>query len=104
MTDPLIDETTITQFNRDLADRGCTAHVELFGLEDAMVACEGRCLQILVLIDDEGRFITELPLAVSCEMVALAYALHGRGVTFGVQAGEDAAWAKLRFLIGAAAA
>lgn len=104
MTDPLIDETTIAQFNRDLADRGCTAHVELFGLEDAMVANERRCPQILVLIDDEGRFITELPLALSCEMVALAYSLYGRGVTFGVQAGEDAAWAKLRFLIGAAAA
>ncbi|PNQ04055.1 hypothetical protein A8G00_09140 [Sphingobium sp. SA916] len=59
---------------------------------------------MLALIDDEGRFITELPLTVSSEMVALAYSLYGRGVTFGVRAGEDAAWAKLRFLIGAAAA
>jgi hypothetical protein len=84
MTDPLIDETTIAQFNRDLAERGCTAHVALFGLENAMVASEGRCPHILVLIDDEGRFITELPLAVSCEMVALAYALYGRGVTSGI--------------------
>ncbi|AJR26482.1 hypothetical protein A0J57_00475 [Sphingobium sp. 22B] len=59
---------------------------------------------MLALIADEGRFITELPLAVSSEMVALAYCLYGRGVTSGVQAGADAAWAKLRFLIGAAAA
>ena len=102
MTDPLIDEASIAQFNRVLAKRGCKAHVALFDLASA--PCEGRCPQILALIDDEGGFITEVPLTASCEMVALAYALCGRGFSRGVEAGEDAAWAKLRFLIGAPSA
>ena len=37
-------------------------------------------------------------------MAAIAFRLYARGLNRGVRAGEDAAWAKLRYLIGAAAA
>lgn len=33
-----------------------------------------------------------------------AYRLYGQGLNRGVRVGETAAWAKLRYLIGAAAA
>ncbi|WP_263626345.1 hypothetical protein [Novosphingobium percolationis] len=36
--------------------------------------------------------------------MAIAYRLYGQGLNHGVRAGEAAAWAKLRYLIGAAAA
>jgi len=59
---------------------------------------------MLELQDDEGTFLDFIPASSNPQMAAIAYRLYGRGLNLGVRAGEDAAWAKLRHLIGAASA
>jgi hypothetical protein len=81
----------IESFNRDLAGLDSSARVS---------APQGR--DDLELLDDEGVVLALIPSSTSPVMVAIAFALHSQAFTRGVEAGERAAWAKLRFLIGAA--
>lgn len=94
--DPVITAMFIESYNADLAALGSAARVALpsNALHDDM----------LELQDDEGTFLDLIPASAEPQMAAIAYRLYGRGLNLGVRAGEDAAWAKLRHLIGAAAA
>jgi hypothetical protein len=89
-----IKQLRVDRFNADLAELDSAAHVDL-------PSVEGRG-DLLELQDDEGNFLDFIPDSASPEMVAIAYRLYGRGLNHGVRAGEAAAWAKLRHLIGAA--
>lgn len=57
---------------------------------------------LLELHDEDGEFLEFLPASATPEIVAKAYFLYGLGLNRGTRAGEAAAWAKLRTLIGAA--
>ncbi len=94
--DPVITAMFIESYNADLAALGSAARVALpsNGLQEDM----------LELQDDEGTFLDSIPASAEPQMAAIAYRLYGRALNLGVRAGEDAAWAKLRHLIGAAAA
>ena len=93
--DPMIDALFVEQFNQELASLNCAATVSL---SDATAG-----LQVFELRDDEGSVVTFIPLGASPEMAAIAYRLYGQGLNRGVRVGEEAAWAKLRHLIGAVA-
>jgi hypothetical protein len=93
-TDPLITALFIDSFNADLAEFGCAARVA--------AAAEAHAGSI-ELHDEEGDFLDFLPAETSPQMAAIAYRLYGRGLNAGARAGEAAAFAKLRRLIGAAA-
>ena len=98
MADPTPDpigELFVESFNLDLSDLHSAARVAL--------PPGGSHPDTLELRDDEGNFLSFVPADASPEMVAIAYRLYGQGLNFGVRAGEAAAWAKLRHLIGAAA-
>lgn len=86
----------VETFNLELSDLHSAARVALPPGDDPPDTLELR--------DDEGNFLTFVPTDASPDMVAIAYRLYAQGLNFGVRAGEAAAWAKLRHLIGAAAA
>lgn len=95
MTDPdPIGALFVESFNLDLAALHSAARVAL--------PSSGNHPDMLELQDDEGIFLSFVPADASPEMVAIAYRLFGQGLNHGVRAGEAAAWAKLRHLIGAA--
>lgn len=94
-SDP-IGELFVEHFNLDLAELNSAARVAL--------PRDARQTDMLELQDDEGNFLDFIPADTSPQMAAIAYRLHGQGLNHGVRAGEAAAWAKLRHLIGAAAA
>ena len=97
MTDPdPIGALFVESFNLDLSELLSPARVAL--------PSEGNHPDTLELCDDEGNFLCFVPADASPEMVAIAHRLYGQGLDLGVRAGEAAAWAKLRHLIGAAAA
>lgn len=89
-------ETFIARFNRDLDALSSHARVALPNTNLA----EG----MIELQDDEGCLIAFIPADTSPRMAAIAYRLFGQAFTRGVRAGEEAAWAKLRHLIGAVGA
>jgi hypothetical protein len=98
MTDPDTDPigaAFVDAFNLDLATLSSTARVAL--------ATDGPGNDRLELQDDEGLVLALIPTDASPEMAAIAFRLHGQGLNRGVRAGEEAAWAKLRYLIGATA-
>ncbi len=93
MTDPdPIRALFVESFNLDLAALNSPARVCL---------PSGDNSGVLELQDDEGTFLDFIPESAAPEMVAIAYRLYGRGLNHGVRVGEEAAWAKLRHLIGA---
>ena len=99
MSDPTPDpigELFVESFNLDLTDLHSTARVAL--------PPDGNHTYTLALRDDQGNFLSFVPADATPEMVAIAYRLYGQGLNVGIRAGEAAAWAKLRDLIGAAAA
>ncbi|MBV1686422.1 hypothetical protein KRR38_01720 [Novosphingobium sp. G106] len=59
---------------------------------------------MIELQDDEGCLVGFIPADTAPRMAAIAYRLYGQAFNRGVRAGEEAAWAKLRHLVGAAAA
>lgn len=96
MTDPdPIDTLFLESFNLDLSALSSAARVAR--------PSTGQD-NVLELQDDEGNFLCFIPADSSPEMAAIAYRLYGQGLNRGTRAGEEAAWAKLRHLIGAAAA
>lgn len=92
--DPQLSELFIDSFNADLENLGSAARVALPPPHHG---------DVLEFRDDEGNFLEFIPASASPEMTAIAYRMYGRALNRGVRAGEDAAWAKLRHLIGAAA-
>lgn len=86
----------IASFNANLEAIGSAARVALHG--------NGLLGDKIELRDDEDFCLAVIPASAEPEMVAIAYRLYGRGINIGVRAGEASAFAKLRFLIGAAAA
>ncbi len=93
--DPVISALFVESFNLDLVALSPAARVKL--------STEGGRDDQLELQDDEGSFICLIPSDTKPEMAAIAYRLYGQGLNRGARAGEEAAWAKLRYLIGAAA-
>lgn len=85
----------VASFNRDLDALNCPARVALPSAGDAR--------EILELHDADGNHLCTVPESIVPDMVAIAYRLYLQGLRRGLEAGEQAAWAKLRFLIGAAA-
>ena len=73
---------------------GCAGHVAPSRSPDH--------LTMLELQDEDGEFLAFFPMYTSSETVAMAYRLYELGLSRGRRAGEQAAWAKLRTLIGAA--
>ncbi len=94
-SDPTLSQLFVDSFNADLANLGSWARVALPPPQHS---------DVVELQDDEGNFLDFIPVSASPEMAAIAYRMYGRGLNLGVRAGEAAAWAKLRHLIGAAAA
>lgn len=92
--DPVNCALFVESFNLDLVALSSGARVKL--------STEGSRDGQLELRDDEGNFICLIPSDTRPEMAAIAYRLYGQGLNRGVRAGEEAAWAKLRYLIGAA--
>lgn len=92
-SDPILSELFVESFNADLENLGSAARV---------APPRPPHSDVLELQDDEGTFLDFIPASASPEMAAIAYRLYGRGLNLGVRAGEAAAWAKLRHLIGAA--
>jgi hypothetical protein len=86
----------IASFNADLAALNAAAQVG--------APRPGTPADMIELLDDEGNFLDFIPASTEPRMAAIAYKLYGRGLNLGVRAGEEAAWAKLRHLIGAAPA
>lgn len=85
----------VASFNRDLAALQSPARVALSGHSTHQT--------VLEMHDQDGNLLCLLPDATSPEMVAIAYRLYAHALTRGIAAGEQSAWAKLRYLIGAAA-
>ena len=85
----------VASFNNDLMALNSSARVVL--------PSGGTRQPVLELQDEGGNFLCLIPEEASPEMVAIAYRLYATALTRGVAAGEEAAWEKLRFLIGAAA-
>ena len=96
MTISIPDDPLIERFNARLAELNSSARVAF-----ARIAGHSGMLE---LRDDAENFLEFIPAEASPEMAAIAFRLYARGLNRGVRAGEDAAWAKLRYLIGAAAA
>ncbi|MFB0874994.1 hypothetical protein [Sphingobium sp. sgz301303] len=94
--DPVITALFIASYNADLAALDSSARVA--------VPSNAPNPDMLELQDDEGTCLAMIPASAAPQMVAIAYRLYGRGLNLGVRAGEEAAWAKLRHMIGAAAA
>lgn len=84
----------IASFNRELASLRCPARVGLPSHDNKHA--------VLELLDAGGNFLSFVPDAISPQMAAIAYRLYVQGLRRGLQGGEQAAWAKLRHLIGAA--
>lgn len=91
-----IHSLLVESYNRDLERIGSVARVAL----PAEPANEG----MLSLHDDEGAFLALIPVDTAPGVAAIAFSLHSLAFARGVRAGEDAAFAKLRYLIGAASA
>lgn len=92
-TDPAITGLFLDRFNAALDEFGCAARVA--APSDAHAGS-------IELHDEEGNFLDLIPADASPGMTAIAYRLYGRGLNAGTHVGEDAAFAKLRRLIGAA--
>lgn len=86
----------IASFNRDLAGLKCPAQVSL--------PSDDNQRDVIELQDAEGNFLGFVPEGASPEMVAATHELYERALRRGIRIGEQASWARLRFLIGAAAA
>jgi hypothetical protein len=93
--DPVIDQLFVDSFNADLEKLNCAARIALTNLTSSR--------DVFELLDDEGQFITLLPLSATPEVTAAAYKLYGQGLNRRLRAGEELAWSKLRHLIGATA-
>lgn len=95
-SDPDLTALLIASFNADLAalDSAALVGPPHPGTPDGMIE----------LLDDEGNFLDFIPASTEPQMAAIAYRLYGRAFNLGVRTGENAAWAKLRHLIGAAPA
>ena len=91
-----IDDMFVASFNADLQGMHCAATI---ALSQSAVHKD-----VFELLDDEGQFITFMPMSATPEVTAVAYRLYGQGLNTGIRAGEAAAWSKLRWLIGAAPA
>ena len=96
MTITIPDDPLVERFNARLAQLNSSARVAL--------TCIAGHSGMLELRDDAENFLEFIPAEASPEMAAIAFRLYARGLNRGVRAGEDSAWAKLRYLIGAAAA
>jgi hypothetical protein len=94
--DPVITALFIASYNADLAALDSSARVA--------VPSNAPNPDMLELQNDEGTCLAMIPASAEPQMAAIAYRLYGRGLNLGVRAGEEAAWAKLRHMIGAAAA
>jgi hypothetical protein len=95
-TDPEISALFIASFNADLERLNSAARVAL--------PQDNVRPDMIEMRDDEGALLDFIPASTAPEMVAIAYRLYGRALNHGISAGEQMAWAKLRFLIGAATA
>ncbi|EJU12076.1 hypothetical protein LH128_15636 [Sphingomonas sp. LH128] len=91
-----IHSLLVESYNRDLERIGSVARVAL----PIDPANEG----MLSLHDDEGAFLTLIPVDTAPAVAAIAFSLHSLAFARGVRAGEEAAFARLRYLIGAASA
>jgi hypothetical protein len=96
MTISIPDDPLIERFNARLVQLNSSARVAL-----TRIAGHSGMLE---LRDDEENFLEFIPAEASPEMAAIAFRLYARGLNRGVRAGEETVWAKLRYLIGAAAA
>jgi len=96
MSNIIPDGPLVERFNARLLQLNSSARV-------ALTRIVGHT-DMLELRDDEENFLEFIPAEASPEMAAIAFRLYARGLNRGVRAGEDAAWAKLRYLIGAATA
>jgi len=85
----------VASFNRDLAALGSLARVGRPSADNHR--------EVLELQDAQGNFLCFVPECASAEMVDIAYRLYAEGLKRGILGGEQAAWARLRHLIGAAA-
>ncbi|MET0238930.1 MAG: hypothetical protein ABW184_03440 [Sphingobium sp.] len=94
--DPQISDLFFTSFSADLEALNSPARVAL--------AQDGTGTDMIEMRDDDGAFLDHIPASSEPRMVAIAYRLYGHALNNGIRAGEEAAFAKLRFLIGAAAA
>lgn len=95
-TDPVLDELFIARFNADLEQRNCTATIALPQSDEHK--------NVVELHDDEEQLVCFLPASATPEVTVVAYRLYGQGLNKGFRAGEELAWSKLRWLIGAAPA
>lgn len=91
-----IHSLLVESYNRDLERIGSVARVAL----PADPANEG----MLSLHDDEGGFLALIPVDTAPSVAAIAFSLDSLAFARGVRAGEEAAFARLRYLIGAASA
>ncbi|WP_278984215.1 hypothetical protein [Sphingobium yanoikuyae] len=94
MPSSIPDAAYVHRFNARLAELNSPARVALTRLD----AHSG----MLELRDDEENFLDLIPGDASPDMAAIAFGLYARGFSLGVRGGEEAAFAKLRHLIGAA--
>jgi hypothetical protein len=93
--DPILDPLFVESFNAELEKLDSPARIAITTLSSSA--------DVFELLDDEGQFVTLLPMSATPEITAAAYRLYGQGLNRGLRAGEELAWAKLRHLIGAAA-
>ncbi|AMK23211.1 MULTISPECIES: hypothetical protein [Sphingomonadaceae] len=91
---PVVDKDFVDAFNLDLTRLGSVAQIAITNLTGSG--------DVFELLDDEGQFVTLLPVTATPEVTAAAYRLYGQGLNRGLRAGEELAWSKLRHLIGAA--
>lgn len=94
MPRPILDAEYVHRFNACLAELNSSARVALTRLD----AHAG----MLELRDEEENFLDLIPGGASPDMAEIAIGLYARGFSLGVRGGEEAAFAKLRHLIGAA--
>jgi hypothetical protein len=96
MTEPdPISAMFVESYNFDLAALSSPARVA--------VPVDPTHKAMLELLDEEGIFLCFIPSDTSPETAGIAYGLYGQGLHAGARGGEQAAWAKLRVLSGAAA-
>lgn len=84
----------VARFNRELDALRCPARIGLPSRDNPR--------RVLELHDAEGNFLSFVPDGISPQMVDITYRLYVQGLQRGLLGGEQAAWAKLRLLIGAA--
>lgn len=94
MDSPIPDAAYVRRFNARLAELSSPARVALTRRD----AHSG----LLELRDEEENFLELIPGDASPDMAAIAFRLYARGYNLGVRGGEEAAFGKLRHLIGAA--